>query len=142
MRFYLQDNMLVKIDRASMMHSLEVRVPYLDHQLVEYAIRIPAKYKYNGRVSKYILKKLASLYLPENIVKRPKKGFGIPIAKWIKHELKLHFQEILSKDRIDTQGLFNGCNVQSLLNEHLFNKKDNRKLLWTLYIFSLWLENK
>lgn len=142
MRFYLQDNMLVKVDRASMMHSLEVRVPYLDHQLVEYAIRIPAKYKYNGRVSKYILKKLASVYLPENIVKRPKKGFGIPIAKWMKHELRSHFQEILSEDRINTQGFFNGRNVKSLLNQHLLNKKDNRKLLWTLYIFSLWLENK
>ena len=141
MRFYLQDNMLVKVDRASMMHSLEVRVPYLDHQLVEYAIRIPAKYKYNCSISKYILKKLASAYLPKNIVKRSKKGFGIPIAKWIKHDLKSHFQETLSKDKINTQGFLNGCNVQSLLYEHLLNKKDNRKLLWTLYIFSLWLEN-
>ena len=141
MRFYLQDNMLVKIDRSSMMHSLEVRVPYLDHQLVEYAVRIPAKFKYNGRVSKYILKKLAGVHLPENIVKRPKKGFGIPIAKWIKHKPQLHFKETLSKDRIDNQGFFDGSYVQSLLNEHLFNRKDNRKLLWTLYIFSLWLDN-
>ena len=141
MRFYLQDNMLVKVDRTSMMNSLEVRVPFLDHNLVEFVTRIPANLKYRGNTSKYILKQLAKKYIPENIVNRPKKGFGIPIAKWIKSDLKETFKQTLSKDKISSERFFKGEYVQTLLRQHLENKKDNRKLLWTLFVFEQWLEN-
>jgi asparagine synthase (glutamine-hydrolysing) len=141
MRFYLQDNMLVKVDRASMMHGLEVRVPFLDPELVAIVCRIPSKYKYYGKISKYILKKLAYRYLPKEIIERPKKGFGIPLSRWIRHDLKTTFQETLSKENIDKRGLFNPDFVSYLLMSHLKRKKDFRKELWTLFILEKWFEN-
>ena len=134
MRFYLQDDMLVKVDRASMLNSLEVRIPFLDHILVEFALRIPSALKYKRKNSKYILKKLGKRYLPKNIVNRDKKGFGIPIAKWIKKDLKDDFIETLSAH----QNLFNKGYIDSLFSSHINNKMDNRKLLWSLFIFLKW----
>jgi len=138
MRFYLSDNMLVKIDRASMMNSLEARVPFLDHNLVDFATKIPAYLKYNGRTSKYILKKLAYKYLPAEIIERNKKGFGIPLAKWIKADLKELFHETLRPEKLTEQGILNADFVNNLMNEHLKNIKDNRKLLWTIFVFQMW----
>lgn len=138
LRFYLQDNMLVKVDRASMMNSLEVRVPFLDHIVVEYVNRIPASLKYKGTTSKFILKQLASRYLPEDIINRPKKGFGIPVAKWFKKELKPMLLETLSIQNLNKHQLFNPTFIQSLITDHLKNRSDNRKELWTLFIFQLW----
>ncbi len=141
MRFYLQDNMLVKVDRASMLATLEVRVPFLDNNLAEFAQKIPAVLKYHGTTSKYILKQLAKKYLPENIINRPKKGFGIPIAKWIKCELKDTFIQTFDTKKLQTEGIFNPKFIHTLLNQHLQNRKDNRKLLWTLFMFQKWMDN-
>jgi asparagine synthase (glutamine-hydrolysing) len=138
MRFYLQDNMLVKVDRASMMASLEVRVPFLNHQLVEFVYGLPSYLKLHRSTSKYLLKKLAEKYLPSEIVHRNKKGFGIPVAKWIKKDLKTIFFEYLSESRIRREGIFEPAYVSGLMNDHLNNKRDNRKPLWTLFVFQLW----
>ena len=138
MRFYLQDNMLVKVDRASMLNSLEVRVPFLDTEIVEFMAKVPANLKYKGNKSKFLLKKLAEKYLPDNIINRPKKGFGIPVAKWIKKELKSEFVNTLTGKQISDQQIFNPEYIQKLLQQHLSGRKDNRKLLWTLYIFQKW----
>jgi len=138
MRYYLQDNMLVKVDRASMMNSLEVRVPFLDHTVVDFALKIPAKLKYRGKTSKYILKQLAQKHIPRNIINRPKKGFGIPIAKWIKNDLKKDMYEVLLGGDLHVD-YFKTDKIQKLLKEHIENKKDNRKLLWTLFILNSWL---
>jgi asparagine synthase (glutamine-hydrolysing) len=140
MRFYLQDNMLVKVDRASMLNSLEVRVPFLDTEIVEFMARVPAKLKYKGLTSKYLLKKLAEKYLPDLIIKRPKKGFGIPVAKWIKKELRQEICYTLSQKNIVYYNIFNYDYIARLLQEHFKGKRDNRKLIWTLYIFQKWLE--
>jgi asparagine synthase (glutamine-hydrolysing) len=140
MRFYLQDNMLVKVDRASMLNSLEVRVPFLDNEVVEFMARVPAKYKYRGATSKYLLKKLAAKYLPGDIIRRPKKGFGIPVAKWIKKELKSEFLSTFLPNKIKQQNIFNSGYINQLMQQHLSGKKDNRKLLWTLYVFQKWYE--
>ena len=138
MRFYLQDNMLVKADRASMMNSLEVRVPFLDHEVVDFMTRVPTRLKYKGRVSKYLLKQLAQKYLPKEIIQRPKKGFGIPVAKWIKKELKDEFLATLSKEAINKHQIFDYNFIKNLLDQHFANKQDNRKLLWTLFMFQKW----
>jgi asparagine synthase (glutamine-hydrolysing) len=140
MRFYLQDNMLVKVDRASMYNSLEVRVPFLDHSVAEFAMRLPANDKYRGNQSKYLLKNLALMYLPEEIVMRPKKGFGIPLSKWIRDELKPLFNHYLNRERIKNQGIFNPDYVDKLFLQHLKLKKDNRKQLYTLLIFQIWYD--
>jgi len=142
MRFYLQDTMLVKVDRTSMMTSLEARVPLLDHEVVEYVLRIPAGLKYKGGTSKYIFKQLAKRYVPANIINRPKKGFGIPISKWIKKELNQSFMDSLDSQKIKRTGFFNDVIIDQLMQTHQDNKKDNRKLLWVLYVFQNWIENK
>ena len=141
MRFYLQDNMLVKVDRSSMAHSLEVRVPYLDHNIVEFMARVPSRLKYKGFESKYLLKKLARKYLPDEIVDRPKKGFGIPIAKWFCGPLKKEINEIITDPNSFINTYFNQNITSRLLDDHLTQKSDNRKLLWTLFVLENWIKN-
>lgn len=139
-RFFLQDDMLVKIDRTSMANSLESREPMLDHKLVEFVASLPQDLKLKNFTTKYIFKKAASRFLPREIVHRKKKGFGIPVANWIKKELKDLVLDIFSEDSIRSQGLFNYKYIQGLLTEHFAGKRDNRKQLWTLLIFELWYE--
>lgn len=135
---YLQDDILFKMDRASMANSLEIRVPYLDLELVDFLRNIPSRYKFNGLKTKYLLKKAMAGVLPGQIVRRKKKGFGVPVAFWIKNELKDVVFELLSEEKIKKQGLFNHNYISSLLNQHFSNKKDNRKEIWTLLMFELW----
>jgi asparagine synthase (glutamine-hydrolysing) len=141
MKLYLQDDILVKVDRASMANSLEVRCPFLDQRVVEFACGLPTLYKLNGLTTKYLLKKTAAGMLPRNIVQRKKKGFGVPVSRWLSAELKQMMMRYLSPDRIKRQGFFNEVYVKNLMEEHLAKKKDNRKLLWTLLIFQIWHEN-
>jgi asparagine synthase (glutamine-hydrolysing) len=137
MRFYLQDNMLTKVDRASMMNGLEVRVPFLDVDLAQFAMRLTPDVKYKGKQSKYILKKLAEKYLPADIIYRSKKGFGIPVAKWLKGELKpLVDQHLLAPD-FYKEGLIQP-GFKQYLKEHETGKQDHRKLIWPLLILQLW----
>jgi asparagine synthase (glutamine-hydrolysing) len=139
LRLYLQESILVKVDRASMACSLEVRAPFLDHELVEYVMGLPSHLKLKGLTSKYILKKAMKDYLPSEVIERKKKGFGVPIAKWVKGPLKELFGDLLSPDRIKREGFLNPEYVTTLLQDHLVNKKDNRKQLWTLLIWELWV---
>jgi asparagine synthase (glutamine-hydrolysing) len=139
MRLYLQESILVKVDRASMACSLEVRAPFLDCELVEFVMGLPSQYKLKGTTSKYILKKALKKYLPDSIIHRKKKGFGVPIAKWVKGELRDFFSDFLSTDRVKREGFLNPEYVTLLLQDHLTNKKDNRKQLWTLLVWELWM---
>jgi asparagine synthase (glutamine-hydrolysing) len=141
LRFYLQDDMLVKVDRASMANSLEVRVPYLDHTLVEFVCAMPTHLKLKGFSTKYILKKVAEKYLPNDIIHRKKKGFGIPVAKWIKAGLKPMILDVLTGDSIKEAGIFHPEYIQGLLDDHFLGKRDFRKLLWTLFIFECWRQS-
>ena len=140
MKFYLQDNLLVKIDRASMANSLEVRVPYLDHKFVEFVTALPARFKLRGLTTKYIFKKSMKNILPAKIINRRKKGFGIPLAKWFKKELKDLLEDSLSKGKIDKEGIFDYNYIRMIMDEHFKSKKNNRKKLWTLLIFQLWYD--
>ena len=139
LRLYLQESILVKVDRASMACSLEVRAPFLDHELVEFIMGLPSRMKLRGLTSKYILKKAMGNWLPDEIIQRSKKGFGVPIAKWVKGPLKELFGELLSADRIRQEGFLNSEYVTNLYQEHLHNRRDNRKQLWTLLVWELWV---
>ena len=138
MRTYLLDDILVKVDRASMYHSLEVRAPFLDTELASYVIGLPRKWKMNGFTTKYILKKLMENRLPQGIARRSKKGFGIPLSEWLMGDLKPLLISLLSEKRLKKQGIFNPKYVQSLVDAHLSKKSDNRKKLWTLLVFQMW----
>jgi asparagine synthase (glutamine-hydrolysing) len=139
LKLYLQESILVKVDRASMACSLEVRAPLLDYELVEFMMGLPSALKLKGLTSKYILKKAMKNFLPNEVIQRKKKGFGVPIAKWVKGPLMELFGDLLSPDRIGREGFLNPEYVTSLLQDHLHNKKDNRKQLWTLLIWELWV---
>ena len=137
-QFYLQGDILVKVDRASMANSLEVRSPFLDDRLVQSMLGMPASLKMKSGVPKYFLKKAMVGRLPSNIIYRGKKGFGIPIAKWIRQDLRNEFEATLSGAELKKDGLFSPAEVRRLLDEHHSGKTDNRKKLWTLYVFQKW----
>ena len=135
---YLQDDILVKVDRASMACSLEVRAPFLDVDLVEFLGRVPPELKLRRLEGKYLLKRAMTDLLPPGIATRRKKGFGIPIAEWFKDGLRDELQEELGVARLKAQGIFEPAEVQRLVREHLAGRRDNRKSLWTLFVFQLW----
>jgi asparagine synthase (glutamine-hydrolysing) len=135
---YLQDDILVKVDRASMACSLEVRAPFLDVELVELLARVPSRLKLRRLDTKHLLKRAMGDVLPPGIATRAKKGFGIPVAAWFKGELREALQDELSPERIRRQGLFEPAEVNRLVSEHLSGRRDHRKPLWTLFVFQLW----
>ena len=141
LRLYLQEAILVKVDRASMACSLEVRAPFLDYELVEFVMGLPPRLKLKGLTSKYILKKAMKNWLPDEVINRPKKGFGVPIAKWVKGPLRELFRDLLSSERIKREGFLNPEYVTTLLEDHLGNKKDNRKQLWPLLVWERWVDH-
>jgi asparagine synthase (glutamine-hydrolysing) len=138
MRLYLENDILVKLDRASMMASLEGRVPLLNNDFVEYATHLPLTMKLRGLRSKFLLKRALHGVLPHSILSRPKKGFGIPVAHWFRGPLKEQMLSVLSPERIARKGLFDPGVVAGLIDDHLNGRRDNRKQLWTLFAFGLW----
>jgi asparagine synthase (glutamine-hydrolysing) len=139
-RLYLEDNLLVKVDRASMACSLELRTPFLDHRLIEFAEGLPGQLKVNGFQLKYILKKAVERWLPKEIVYRQKRGFSVPIASWMRNELRPLVDETLAEEKLRRRGMFNVAFVRRLLNEHWSGKADHRKTLWTLFSCQLWYD--
>jgi asparagine synthase (glutamine-hydrolysing) len=141
MKLYLEGDILVKLDRASMMASLEARVPLLNVQLVEHLARLPRSLKLRGLQSKFLLKRALKGTLPAEILTRRKKGFGIPVARWVRGPLKEQFLSALAPSRIRAEGLLDPSAVQALLQDHLDGRRDNRKPLWTLFMFERWYES-
>src|SRR3989344_4946680 len=137
---YLTDDLLVKVDRASMHYALEVRAPFLGKEAVEFLTTLPYEYKLHGFTTKYLLKELMKDKLPKNIVYRKKKGFGIPVSEWLKYEMKPLLLETLSPAKLKEQGIFNAGYVEKIIGEHLSGAKNNRKKLWTLLMFQLWYD--
>ncbi len=135
---YLADDILVKADRASMAASLELRAPYLDTAVVEFAARLPWQLKIRLTRTKVILKRALRGIVPDEILRRPKKGFGIPVAAWIRGPLRPLFEEMLSERALRDGGIFEPQAVRSLLQRHLDGRADLRKPLWTLLMFQLW----
>lgn len=140
-RLYLAEDILTKVDRASMAVSLEVRAPFLDPRVAEFAASLPANYKLRGHKTKYILKKAVHELLPPFVTKRGKKGFGVPVAEWLKVKLRPLARDLLSPERVRRAGVFNPDYVARLQDEHERGIANHRKLLWTLLMFELWHES-
>jgi asparagine synthase (glutamine-hydrolysing) len=140
MKLYLEGDILAKVDRASMANSLEVRVPLLNQTMIEFAQRVPHRLKLKGLTTKYLLRHAVKDLLPAAIVWRCKKGFNMPVAKWLEGPLLELAKDMFSAERLKRQGLFDPAFVQHLLDEHLQHRRDNRKHLWTLLVFELWYE--
>ncbi len=139
--YYLAEDILTKVDRAAMAVSLETRAPFLDPRVGRFAASIPVEYKLKGKTGKVILKEAVKDLLPRNILHRPKKGFGIPIAEWLKGRLNSLMHDMLSPERLKTQGLFEAEYIQRLIREHETGTASHHKELWTLLVFELWLDN-
>ena len=139
---YLTADILTKVDRMSMATSLEVRVPILDHVFLEWVTGLPARYKLRGSKQKYIFKKLAErVGVPRQVLYRRKQGFALPLAHWIRHELKNELSGLLLEPRTLQRGYFNPVAIERLLNEHLRGWRDHSSTLWQLIVFELWHRN-
>jgi asparagine synthase (glutamine-hydrolysing) len=138
LKTYLGDDILVKVDRASMACSLEVRTPFLDHRVVEMAARIPPSLKLRGTRGKYLLKKAIAPQLPREITRRGKKGFGLPVAHWLRGPLRELLLDTLGSGGAASTGWFKQDVVDQLIDDHLSGRRDRRKLLWTLLMFRWW----
>ncbi len=139
-KILLPDNMLVKIDRASMAVGLEVREPLLDHKLVEYAASLPLGYKYSKGMTKHILRKILYKHLPQGLVDRPKRGFSVPLGKWLRCDLRQLLLDYLAPSRIKTGGIFNPLYVSNTVEIFLKGQTINPKKPWSLLAFELWRE--
>jgi asparagine synthase (glutamine-hydrolysing) len=139
--FYMAEDILTKVDRSAMAVSLETRAPFLDPRVAQFSASIPVEYKLRGRKGKYILKKAVEDLLPKAILQRPKKGFGIPIAEWLKERLNPLLHDVLAPTRLREQGLFVPEYVQRLIKDHETGAASHHKELWTLLVFQLWIEN-
>ena len=140
-RLYLAEDILTKVDRASMAVSLEVRAPFLDPRVAEFAASLPPGYKLRGNTTKYILKKAVDDLLPRFVTRRGKKGFGVPVAEWLKFKLRPLARDLLSPERVRRAGVFNPDYIARLQDEHERGVANHRKLLWTLLMFELWHES-
>jgi asparagine synthase (glutamine-hydrolysing) len=135
---YLPDDLLVKVDIASMAHALEARSPFLDHEFMEFAATIPFDLKVRGRTKKYILKRALAGLLPQQILHRPKMGFGVPIDHWLRHELRDLAYDTLLSPRAVGRGYFRPGVIRRMLDEHVRKKAAWHYLLWTLLMLELW----
>ena len=137
---YLPDGMLTKVDRASMAASLEVRVPMLDHRVVEFTSQLPVSFKIRNGKGKYLLTELLCKYVPRQLVNRPKMGFGVPIAQWFRKELKELLYDHLSSDRLKDEGLLDCKIVNQILKTHQNGMANHQHRLWTLLMWEMWRE--
>ena len=135
---YMAEDILVKVDRMSMAHSLEVRCPLLDYELMEFVATIPANLKLNGRVSKYILKKSLKNRLPADILYRKKQGFSIPLAEWLRGELRGYVEDTLFSRCARERGYFNYRELEKIWRQHLRGIRDYSAHIWTLLMLELW----
>ena len=141
MQSYLPNDILVKLDRASMGCSLEGRVPFLDYNLVEFSWRIPAKYKYRDKKGKWILRQVLHRYIPKELTEKPKAGFTLPLANWLRGDLKVWAESLINIDRLNEEGILNADIVNKKWNEHQEGGKDWSNQLWSVLMFQLWFEN-
>ena len=139
MKTYLPGDILTKVDRASMAHALEVRVPLLDHKLVEWVSGLPPHFKLNGAEGKYIFKKALSSHLPEEILYRPKMGFAVPLAGWFRGPLEQKVKDALLGPRLLDSGLFDADYLRHLVEEHLAGRRDYSAPIWSLLMFDSFL---
>lgn len=137
---YLPDDILQKVDRASMSTSLEAREPFLDHTIIEWAARLPDSYKYSNGIKKYILKEIVHQYVPKQMMDRPKMGFAIPLEDWLMNELREQVRHYLSEDRLKSQNIFNVQSVKQLQTAFFSGRKELALKIWYILMFQMWYE--
>lgn len=135
---YLPDDIMTKVDRATMRFSLEGREPFLDHKLVEWTAQLPDDFKYHHGIKKYILKEIVYKHVPKELMERPKMGFAIPIEKWMREDLHSRVEDYLSTERIKAQGIFNAQEVERLKRSFLNGKTEYGTKIWYLLMFQMW----
>ena len=135
---YLSDDILCKMDRASMFSSLETRSPFLDSRIAELSWRLPLNMKIRGNVSKWVLREVLKKYVPSQLTERPKAGFAIPIGKWLRGPLKYWAEELISEYQIKRSGQFNLISINNLWSEHQSLKRDHTNQLWAILMFQAW----
>lgn len=139
-RTYLRDNLLTKVDRATMLSSLESRAPYLDQDVVRYALRLDSSFKIRHGATKWLLKQVARRWLPGRTVHRRKRGLSVPIARWLNNGLAPQVDRLLDRDRIQARGLLCGGKVRQLVAEHRRGLADHSRAIWTLLMLEYWIE--
>lgn len=137
---YLTDDLLVKVDRASMAVSLETRAPLLDYRIIEFANRLPDSYKIRNGTGKWILRQLLGKYLPESLIASNKKGFAIPLAAWLRGPLKTWATDLLAPSRLKSQGLLHPELINLCWRQHITSNRDYSPLLWTVLMFQAWMD--
>jgi asparagine synthase (glutamine-hydrolysing) len=140
LRGYLQEDIMVKVDRASMATSLEVRSPFLDPDVVEFALRLPASVRLRGRTGKYVLRRLMRGRLPDEILTRKKVGFGVPLNRWLRESQRELVIDYLSPARLRAQNILDADAVAGVVEEHLSGRADRGHQIWLLLLFQLWHE--
>ncbi len=138
---YLPDDILTKVDRASMAVSLEVRAPFLDHRISEFLGKLPNETKFKANDNKWLLKEILYKYVPSQLVDRPKMGFGIPLLSWLKGDLREWAEEFLSEKRITSKEYFNYKEVHKVWQEHLSGKRNWQNIIWPILMFESWYEH-
>lgn len=137
---YLVDDLLVKTDRASMAHSLETRVPFLDPEVYEMAMSLPPRHRVLAFSKKRLLRRAVAPLLPHEILQAPKQGFSVPMASWLRGDLQGYARDLLSSDTVERQGFFDPPAVQRLIERHVTSREDLSRQLWSLMTFTAWFD--